>query len=166
MRLIDPLLMEFDRECSTTRKLLERVPDEKLDWKPHEKSMTLGRLAFHLASLPHWIGGSVLLDGFDLASAAPPPPPDKASEILAAFDAAVRQAKEAMAQLDDAKAMGEWKLSKGPVTFLSMPRLALVRTILMNHSYHHRGQLSVYLRLLNVPLPPMYGPTADENPFA
>jgi uncharacterized damage-inducible protein DinB len=165
MRLIDPLLLEFDRESSGTRKCLARVPAEKLDWKPHEKSMTLRQLAGHVATIPAWIGGALLADGYDLATGMARPPMDAPEQILAAFDAASKQATTAMAQLDDAKAMGDWTLSKGGQTLFSMPRLALVRTILLNHSYHHRGQLTVYLRLLDVQVPSIYGPTADENPF-
>ena len=165
MRLIDPLLLEFDRECSGTRKCLERLPGEKLAWKPHEKSMSLGKLAGHVATIPGWIGSALLADGFDLTSGMAAPPLGTPEEIVAAFDASVKLAKGAMAQLDDAKAMGEWTLAKGGQALFSMPRIALVRTILLNHSYHHRGQLTVYLRLLDVPVPAIYGPSADDNPF-
>ena len=165
MRMIDPLLLEFDRESSATRKCLERVPADKLGWKPHEKSMTLGALAGHVATIPAWIGGALLLDGFDLAAGMERPPLDTPERIVAAFEAASKTAKGAMAQLDDAKAMGEWTLSNKGQAVFSMPRIALVRTILLNHSYHHRGQLTVYLRLLDVPVPAVYGSSADENPF-
>jgi uncharacterized damage-inducible protein DinB len=166
MRLIDPLLMEFDREASTTRKLLERLPDAKLSWAPHAKSFTLARLAKHLATLPGWIAGTLLADGFDLGTAPPPGEPPRATvEILKAFDENVGNAKAALAQLDDTRAMAAWTLSMNGKTLMQMPRIAFVRTILLNHSIHHRGQLSVYLRLLDVPVPPMYGPTADEDPF-
>jgi uncharacterized damage-inducible protein DinB len=166
MRLIDPLLMEFDREASTTRKLLERLPEGKLSWAPHPKSYTLARLGKHLATLPAWIAGTLLADGFDLG-AAPPlgEPPTTTAEIVGAFDENVGKAKAAMAQLDDARATAAWTLSLNGRPLLQMPRIAFVRTLLLNHSVHHRGQLSVYLRLLDVPVPPMYGPTADENPF-
>lgn len=165
MRLIDPLLMEFDREASTTRKLLERCPDAKLGWQPHPKSMTLGKLATHLATVPAMVASSVLEDGLDLAAASPVPPGGTAAEIVGTFDAACAGAKAAMVRLDDAKAMGSWTLSRGGTVMLSLPRIAFLRTILLNHSVHHRGQLSVYLRLLDVPVPPIYGPSADENPF-
>ncbi|HQR46778.1 MAG TPA: DinB family protein [Thermoanaerobaculia bacterium] len=165
MRLIDPLLMEFDREASTTRKLLERCPDSKLGWQPHPKSMTLGKLATHLATIPSMVASSVLKDGLDLATVAPTPPLGTTAEILGAFDAACGGAKAAMAQLDDARALASWTLSRDGVTLLSMPRIAFLRTILLNHSIHHRGQLSVYLRLLDVPVPAIYGRSADENPF-
>jgi uncharacterized damage-inducible protein DinB len=167
MRLIDPLLMEFDRECSTTRKLLERVPEGKNSWQPHPKSMTLGRLAMHVATLPDW-SASLAGDGFDIAdpnASAVPEPPARASEIAGIFDDRVKAAKAALAALDDGRAMGSWTLSVRGTPMFSMPRLAVVRSFILNHSIHHRGQLSVYLRLLDVPLPPIYGPTADENPF-
>jgi uncharacterized damage-inducible protein DinB len=163
--MIDPLLLEFDRECSGTRKCLERLPADKLTWKPHERSMSLGQLAGHVATIPAWIGGTLLDDGFDLAKEMSRPPLNTPENILAAFDASVKLAKGAMAQLDDAKAMGEWGLSNRGHAVFSMPRIAVVRSILLNHSYHHRGQLTVYLRLLDVPVPAIYGPSADDNPF-
>lgn len=165
MRMIDPLLLELDRECSATRKCLERLPGDKLAWKPHERSMSLGQVAGHLATIPAWIGGSLLDEGYDFAKGMERPPLDSVEAIVAFFDASVKGAKGAMAQLDDTRAMGEWTLSKDGQALFAMPRIALVRTILLNHSYHHRGQLTVYMRLLDVPVPPIYGPTADDNPF-
>jgi uncharacterized damage-inducible protein DinB len=166
MRLIDPILMEFDRESSTTRKMLERVPDDKLGWAPHKKSMTLGKLAMHIATLPEWTK-SLLGDGFD--AAGPPDPsravPEHAAQIVERFDKVVAEAKGVLARLDDAQSMGAWSLSVGGKTLFTMPRIAVARSFILNHGIHHRGQLSVYLRLLDVPLPPVYGPTADENPF-
>jgi len=166
MPLMDPLIMELDREASTTRKMLERVPDDKLDWRPHAKSTPLGKLALHLATLPGRFCTRLNEDGFDVSTATPPPPPASAAEIVKTFDEGVAAAKKALASIDDAKAMGTWTLSFKGKTIASMPRVGIVRTLLLNHSVHHRGQLSVYLRLLDVPLPPVYGPTADENPFA
>lgn len=166
MRMIDPILMEFDREAATTRKCIERVPQGSLAWKPHPKSASIGGLAQHLATIPKWIGDSLHAEGYDLAGAPKNPEPESVAKILEKFDDSVKGAKESLARLDDAKAMGSWTLSSGGKTLLSMPRIALVRGILLNHSYHHRGQLSVYLRLLDVPVPSIYGPSADENPFA
>jgi uncharacterized damage-inducible protein DinB len=166
--MIDPMLMEFDRECSTTRKVLSRVPADKLSWKPHAKSYSLGQLAQHIAGLPHWIAGSLLPGGFDMATRGADfavKEPASTQSMLATFEESVSAAKAAMAQLDDAKAMGPWTLRMGSKVIMEMPRIALIRTILLNHSIHHRGQLTVYLRLLDVPLPSVYGPTADENPF-
>jgi uncharacterized damage-inducible protein DinB len=166
--MIDPLLMEFDREASTTRRVLERVPKDKLSWRPHAKSYSLGQLANHIAGLPNWVGGSLLPGGFDMATrpdGGTPKEPASHEALLKTFDESCATAKNAMAQLDDARAMGPWTLRFGPKVIFEMPRLAFVRTILLNHSIHHRGQLTVYLRLLEVPLPSVYGPTADENPF-
>lgn len=168
MSMIDPLLMEFDRESSTTRKVLSRVPGDKLSWKPHPKSYSLGQLAQHIASLPHWIAGSLLPGEFDMAAGGGDMSVKEAAStdaLLRTHDESVTAAKAAMAQLDDARAMGSWTLRKGPAVIMEMPRIALVRTILLNHGIHHRGQLSVYLRLLDVPVPSIYGPSADENPF-
>ncbi len=169
MRMIDPLLMEYDRESSTTRKLLSRVPADKFGWKPHPKSMSLGQLANHIAGLPHWVGGSLLPGEFDLAKGpadgGAPKDPASAEALMKTFEESAASAKAAMAQLDDALAMGTWTLRHGAKVIMEMPRIAFVRTILLNHGIHHRGQLSVYLRLLDVPVPPIYGPSADENPF-
>ena len=163
--MIDPMLMEFDREASTTKKLLERLPDDKLSWRPHPRSMTLQDLAWHLATIPATVAAGVLLDGMDLAERVKVPAPGSGAAIVEAFAANCAAAKGAMSQLDDAKVLGAWTLSSGGAKILEMPRIAFLRNILLNHSIHHRGQLSVYLRLLDVPLPPIYGPTADENPF-
>ncbi len=168
MRMIDPLLMEFDRESSTTRKVLSRVPGDKLSWKPHAKSYSLGQLAGHLAGLPHWIAGSLLPGDFDMAKGGgdlSPKEPASVEALLKTFEESFAAAKAAMAQLDDARAMGPWTLRHGAKVIMEMPRIAFVRTILLNHLIHHRGQLTVYLRLLDVPVPAIYGPSADENPF-
>ncbi len=167
MRLIDPLIMELDREASSTRKMLERVPEGKNDWKPHVKSMTLGKLATHVATIAGW-SESLKQDGFDVGvdTLGVPPPPASTAGLVALFDKTIAEAKTALNALDDAKAMAPWTLSmKGKAAF-SMPRIAVVRTMILNHGVHHRGQLSVYLRLLDVSIPGMYGPSADENPFA
>ena len=165
MRLIDHMLMEFDREASTTRKLLERLPDQSLAFRPHPKSMTLQELSWHLATIPAMVASGVLLDGMDLATRAKVAAPGTGAAIVEAFAANCAAAKGAMNQLDDAKALGLWSLSAGGMKIVEMPRIAFLRNILLNHSVHHRGQLSVYLRLLDVPIPSIYGPTADENPF-
>jgi uncharacterized damage-inducible protein DinB len=166
MRLIDPSIMELDREASSTRKMLERVPEGKNEWAPHTKSMTLGKLATHVATLPRW-AGFLEEDAFDLAlnAVATPPPPPTTAGLVALFDKTIGDAKTVLNGFDDARAMGLWTLSMKGKTVFSMPRLAVVRMLILNHSVHHRGQLSVYLRLLDVPVPGMYGPSADENPF-
>jgi uncharacterized damage-inducible protein DinB len=163
MAIKDGLLAEFDHEMGTTRKLLERVPDEKLSWKPHDKSMSLGGLATHLSHLPHW-GGTILNElSFDLATAPPNVEPKRSrTEILAAFDDAAKQTR---ARLDktDGELMAPWALKRGGYDVFSMPRAAAFRTFVLYHMVHHRGQLSVYLRLNDVPVPSIYGPSADEG---
>jgi len=167
MRLIEPYIMELDREASSTRKMLERVPEGKNEWAPHPKSMTLGKLATHVATIPSW-ASSLKEDGFDIGvnSVDVPFPPPTTVGLLALFDKTIAEAKAALNAIEDARAMGLWTLSMNGKPVFSMPRLAVVRTMILNHSVHHRGQLSVYLRLLDVPVPGMYGPSADENPFA
>jgi uncharacterized damage-inducible protein DinB len=165
--MIDPYIMELDREASSTRKMLERVPDGKHDWAPHAKSMTLGKLATHVATLPSW-SHSLTGDGFDIGvnSVGVPPPPPTVAGLLTLFDKTISEAKATLNTLDDGRAMGLWTLSMKGKPIFSMPRVAVVRTMILNHGVHHRGQLSVYLRLLDVSVPGMYGPSADENPFA
>ena len=162
MAIKDVLLAEYDHEMATTRKLLERIPDAQLSWKPHEKSMSLGGLATHVTNLPNW--GAAILDdsSFDLAS-APPHLAERGSraEILAAFDEATKQTRGKMHK-SDAEYLAPWALKRGGQQMFSMPRSAAFRSFVLYHLVHHRGQLSVYLRLNNVPVPPIYGPTADE----
>ena len=159
----DGLLAEYDHEMGTTRKLLERVPEPKLAWKPHEKSMTLGGLATHLANIPHWAGTILNEAFFDLGS-GPPNVDLQASRagILAMFDASTGQARAAMDK-SDVEYMTRWALKRGGHEIFSMPRVAAFRSFVLNHMIHHRGQLSVYLRLNNVPVPAIYGPSADEG---
>jgi uncharacterized damage-inducible protein DinB len=156
--------MELQQEARATRRLLERVPGDKLGWKPHAKSMSLGQLALHIAQTPGNVANLVKADmttppQFKQAEAG------SVADVLSALDASLAGAAAALQGWDDAK-MGEtWTMSANGTPILSMPRMAVLRTIMLNHWYHHRGQLGVYLRLLDVPLPSVYGPTADENPF-
>jgi len=163
MAIKDGLLAEYDHEMGTTRKLLERVPDDKLAWQPHAKSMSLAGLATHLTNLPNW-GATILNDlSFDLAE-APPVLQPKASraEILDAFDAAAKQTRAALDKTD-AELMAPWSLRRSGHEVFTMPRVAAFRTFVLYHVVHHRGQLSVYLRLNDVPVPAIYGPSADEG---
>lgn len=167
MPMIDAYLAEFDHEAATTRRLLERVPADQLGWKPHEKSMTLGQLANHLSQMPGWmevIGGQ---DELDFSQSGPQPEPGETPEaILENFDRSVETFKRIAPSVSD-EAMGQsWKLRDGEKIFVDLPRAAAIRTFILNHVVHHRGQLSVYLRLLDVPLPSIYGPSADDNVFA
>ena len=163
MAIKDGLLAEYDHEVATTRKLLDRLPDDKLSWTPHPKSMTLGGLATHLGNIPTW--GSTILGelSFDLATA--PPNLDaktSAADILAFFDETTRRARAAMDKTDP-EYLAMWSLRRGGQEMFSMPRVAAFRTFVLYHLVHHRGQLSVYLRLNDIPVPAIYGPSADER---
>lgn len=162
MAIKDALLPEFDHEVGTTRKVLDRIPDAQLGWKPHDKSTTIGGLGSHIANLPG-LGSRVLgSDEFDVASATRPPQGNSRAEILSMFDAATKQFRDALASKSDAELMATWTLKRGGQTMFAVPRIGAIRTFMLNHLIHHRGQLSVYLRLLDVPVPSIYGPSADE----
>lgn len=164
MAFADSFLPEFDNEMKTTRALLERVPFDRSSWKPHTKSTDLGGLASHVANLAGFGVGIVTTDGIDMAA---PGARDgmrrfeSTNDALAAFDENVAKTREALATLQDKDLGTTWTLRMGDHVILSLPRAAVLRTLMMNHIIHHRGQLSVYLRLNDVPLPSIYGPTAD-----
>jgi uncharacterized damage-inducible protein DinB len=166
MSVSQAFLQEFDNEAKTTRRVLERVPAEKFEWKPHPKSMSLGQLALHTAMTPGMICGWACEEETKFGSGEKPPAAVTTADILAAHDNSVAKMKETIGELGDGGLMNSWKASAGGQTIFEMPKVALIRTIALNHWYHHRGQLSVYLRLLDVPVPTIYGPSADENPFA
>ncbi len=166
MPIADTLIMELEREAPTTRRVLERVPTDKLTWKPHPKSMTLGQLAQHVATIPGFISGIARFDSYDVEKFSKPPELESTGAILAAFEDSVSQAKTNLGATDDAAMMKDWSFHMGGKPIMTVPRIGVYRSILLNHLYHHRGQLSVYLRLLDVPVPSIYGPSADENPFA
>jgi len=159
------VLQEFDQEAGTTRRVLERVPTDKLAWKPHPKSMSLGELALHVAASPGVIAGWCAQDVTEFSGEKAPTPASTA-DILAAHDAGVKTVKDTLGKLGDEGLKATWTAKAGGTTLMAMPKTALVRGIVMNHWIHHRGQLSVYLRLLDVAVPSIYGPSADENPFA
>lgn len=163
MAIKDGLLAEYDHEMGTTRRLLERLPEERLSWKPHEKSMSLGGLATHLANLPVWGDAILNQSGFDLAD-APPNLQEKGSraDVLAHFDERVRGTRAALDKTD-AELFAPWTLKRSGQQLFTMPRIAAFRSFVLSHSIHHRGQLSVYLRLNDVSVPSIYGPTADEG---
>jgi len=163
MNMIDPVLAELAHEAATTRRLLERLPQAHLTWKPHEKSMTLGRLAGHIAEIPVRISSILEPDEFDFATGGGDShTASSVADLLAFFDQSVSQATERLKKQTTDRLLATWRLKKGGKQLLEMPRMGAIRFLLLNHLIHHRGQLSVYLRLQNVPLPSIYGPTADE----
>ncbi|HEX5026713.1 MAG TPA: DinB family protein [Agriterribacter sp.] len=164
MAIITSLIGELKHEASNTRKILLCVPDEMFDWKPHEKSMSLSQLANHIAELPRWIHYMMTGTGFNFVQE--PFKRLKAtskSELIEGFDAIIREAVELLEKANDEELAVQWKLSRGEVVIFELPRKVAIRNLVMNHIIHHRGQLSVYLRLLNVPVPGLYGPSADER---
>ena len=164
MSIAESLLPEFDREMGVTRRLLERLPDNQFSWKPHDRSMTLGRLAEHLAELPFWAKVAIVESGIDMATQRPEgyTPPTSRSAVLAMFDQNVADARASLTGRSDAELMAPWTLKAQGKEIFTMPKAMVLRGFVMNHSIHHRGQMSVYLRLHNVPVPSMYGPSADE----
>lgn len=166
-QMLEPMLSEIREEAVVTRRVLERVPSDKLSWKPHPRSMSLGQLALHVATIPGSLAKLVQLEEFDAAQANfDPPAPADVKEIHAAFEQSVRSAEECFNGMSEQKAMGIWRLTSRGKEIFTVPRVGVLRSIMLNHWYHHRGQLSVYLRLLDVPVPVIYGRSADENPFA
>ncbi len=167
MTLSEHLLHELESEAHTTRRLLERIPEGKLDWRPHPKARTLGALATHVAVVP----GAVAELGAQPSPAqipdfTDPTPPATAAEYLQLLEETLARARRALEGLDDAAMLAPWRLMNGEREIFAFPRVAFLRSVMLNHWYHHRGQLSVYLRQLDVPIPSIYGPSADENPFA
>jgi uncharacterized damage-inducible protein DinB len=160
------LATELTMEAATTRRVLERVPENGLTWPPHKKSMSLGQLAMHVATLPQQLSEFVGRDTLDVGAAGGGAPEATSREaLLSAYATSLARATEYLEDLSDASAMSTWTLTAGQRTLFAAPRAGVIRSFLLNHWYHHRGQLIVYLRLLDVPVPSVYGPTADENPF-
>lgn len=157
------LLPEFDHEMASTRKALERIPADKMDFRPHEKSWTLRELAGHVANIPSWAHVTLATTELDLAQPFDRPKIDTPEDILALFDRESAQAREAIAKAGGDDLMVPWTLRGGPDVYFTMPRVGVLRSFVMNHMIHHRGQLTVYLRLAGAPVPGMYGPSADES---
>jgi len=155
-------LPEFDHEFAETRKSLERVPEEKFDWKPHDKSWSLHDLAAHCAEVPQWVGVTLEMDGFDIDAPYERVVPETKEDILAHFDDGVKAARAAIETASGETMMETWTMTKGGEVQLEMPKGAVLRSFIFNHNVHHRAQLGVYLRLLDVPVPGHYGPSADE----
>ena len=166
MKIIDGLLAELEQEATTTRRVLERIPQEHLSWRPHPKSMSLGQLSLHVATVPGFVAEFAAADVVPRPPAFVQPEAVTAAELVPVLAESVATAKRLLGSYDDAKMAETWRLQSDGRDVISMPRVAVVRAIMLNHWYHHRGQLLVYLRLLNLPVPSVYGPTADENPFA
>ena len=165
MTLAETLWMEVEQESQTTKRVLERVPANNLAWKPHPKSFSLGQLALHIASVPAGISAAATPDSFE-APGFNQAEPKNLQEVLDTFSKSLAATKESLHKMDDARLAATWSLTRNGKAIMSMPRVTFLRSVMMNHLYHHRGQLSVYLRILDVPVPSIYGPSADENPFA
>jgi uncharacterized damage-inducible protein DinB len=166
MALIDGMLQELEEEARATRRVLERVPEDRLGWRPHEKSRTLGELALHVAIVPGGVAELVASPSPAQAPTFTDPSPKSASELIPALEHSIAKAKKLLGGLDDAALTATWRLMQGDRELFAVPRLAVLRSVMLNHWYHHRGQLTVYLRELDVPVPSISGPSADENPFA
>lgn len=169
MALNQALLPEFDVEMANTRKTLERVPEGKFDWKPHEKSFSMVSLATHLATLPSWAAITIQQESIDIAPIGEPPlknePASSVEDLLGKFDHNVASARAAIAGASDEDLLKTWTLLAGGKTIFALPRIAALRSFVMNHNIHHRAQLGVYLRLNDIPVPSIYGPSADEGAF-
>ena len=162
---IEVLLRELEQEAQTTRRVLERVPDDRLAWKPHDRSMSLGQLALHIASVPGAIAEITQISPFPVPKFEQPSA-KTAAELLPTLDQSLAKARSILQTLDDADLAKIWRVMDGDREVMAIPVGAALRALMLNHWYHHRGQLSVYLRQVGVPVPSIYGPSADENPFA
>ena len=167
IEMLEPMFSEIHEEALTTKRVLERIPADKLSWRPHPKSMSLGQLALHVATIPGSLARLAQLTEFDASQASfEPPVPGDLNEIHTALDQSVRSAEECLSGMSETAALGTWRLTLRGKELFTKPRVVALRSIMLNHWYHHRGQLSVYLRLLDVPVPVISGRSADENPFA
>ena len=164
--LAQDLLEELEREARTTRRVLERVPEDRLAWRPHERARSLGELAMHVAIVPGAVAELI-------ASASPAQVPtftdprlDGTAELIPTLEESLARARRALNGMSDGALTATWRMMQGERELFAIPRVTLLRSIMLNHWYHHRGQLTVYLRELGLPVPSIYGPSADENPFA
>lgn len=165
--MLEPMLNELQQEAATTKRLLERVPGDKRSWQAHPKSISLGQLALHIAIIPDGLSQLARLDEFDASTADfAQAMPHSREQILVALDGSVSTAAVYLAALTSEQASATWRLTLRGEEVFAIPRAAMLRSLMLNHWYHHRGQLSVYLRLLDIPVPVIYGRSADENPFA
>jgi uncharacterized damage-inducible protein DinB len=166
MVTMNEFLQELEHESASTRRVLERVPPEQFDWKPHPKSMTLGQLALHVATIPGAIADVSTRPTFDVKTSIPRPTPGSGAELLGALDQSIATAKKILGAMGDAGLTVHWRMVDGDRELMAMPRMLLLRNVLFNHWYHHRGQLTVYLRQVGALVPATYGASADENPLA
>jgi len=150
---------------ANTRKVLERMPMDRYDWKPHDRSFSLGKLATHVAHLPGWLTMTLATDELDIGQPFQQPTPKTTGELLELFDQTAAQARASLAGAADEEFFKKWSLRNGDHVIFTMPKIAVVRGVVLNHLIHHRGQLTVYLRLNDVPVPGLYGPSADEGSF-
>ncbi len=165
-KMMEPTIAEYQSEVEITRRILQRVPADELMWQPHEKSMTLGQLSLHIAQIPDRVSALAQMSGFDVSQANfVPAQPKDLNEVLTGFEGAVLEGENRLRSMTDESALQPWTMTAGDRVVFTVPRAGIVRTIMLNHWYHHRGQLSVYLRMLNVAVPVVYGRSADENPF-
>jgi uncharacterized damage-inducible protein DinB len=163
MAIKDALLPEFDQEMATTRRVIERLREDKFDWAPHEKSMKATRLASHIAEMTTWGTIAINQDSLDLAGGHQPFNASSREELLASFDKNVAECRKAIESASDELLMQPWSLVNGAETVMTMPKISVLRVFVLNHIIHHRGQMSVYLRLTDTPVPSIYGPSADEG---
>ena len=164
MQLVDPLIAELEQEAETTRRVLERIPEARLAWRPHPRSMSLGQLALHIATTPGGVARVAAQDTMERPEFDRPEAKSK-REVLEALELSLASALEFLRGLDDARATQPWTMTRAGKPLFTLPRIGLIRTVMLNHWYHHRGEMQVYLRLLDVPVPSVYGPTADEDTF-
>ncbi|MCK5651719.1 MAG: DinB family protein [Gemmatimonadetes bacterium] len=167
MSIVDPMIQELEFEADATRRVLERVPTDKLEWQPHAKSFSIGKLAMHLATIPGEFARLLAEEYVDFAEwefASNELNPDV--DLVALVEESVQDAKNWLASVDDDQAFAIWRGAVEGEEMVALPRIAVIRSMIFNHWYHHRGQMCVYLRLLDIPVPAIYGPSADENPFA
>src|SRR6266498_4193603 len=166
MAIIDGMLQELEQEARTTRRVLERIPDDQLGWRPHAKARTLGELAMHVAVIPGALAQLIASPSPAQIGNFTDPVPKDTSELISALDESIAKAKKVLGGMGDDAVVATWRLMGGERELLAVPRIAMLRSVMLNHWYHHRGQLTVYLKELDVPIPSIYGPSADENPFA
>ena len=163
MMTVNDILQELEQEAQATRRVLERMPDNRLQWKPHPKSMSLGQLAMHVANLPGAIAEVSTSSSFDVNTPVPRPEADSTSQVLEKFEASMVRARQVLEAMDDAELSSPWRMMQEDRELWSIPRGAFLRSVMLNHWYHHRGQLTVYLRQNGASLPAVYGDSADER---